>query len=49
MSALTAGSPAPSFTLTAALPGGGEQEVSFSGLTGKWVVVFIYPKDSTSG
>jgi len=43
------GSKAPDFTLTAALPGGGEETVTLSALRGRFVVVYIYPKDSTSG
>jgi peroxiredoxin len=39
----------PDITLEAALPGGGAQTVSLRSLAGKWVVIFIYPKDSTSG
>lgn len=49
MTAIQEGAKAPDFTLTAALPGGGEQAVSLSSLGGRWVVVYIYPKDSTPG
>jgi peroxiredoxin len=37
------------FSLTAAFPGGGEKNVRLGELAGKWVVIFMYPKDSTSG
>lgn len=43
------GGKAPDFTLEAALPGGGEESVSLAGLAGRWAVIFIYPKDNTSG
>lgn len=43
------GSALPDFTLTAALPDGGEETVTLSGLRGRFAAVFIYPKDSTSG
>lgn len=49
MAAFEAGDKAPDFTLAAAMPDGSEQQVSLSGLAGGWVVVFVYPKDSTSG
>lgn len=39
----------PDLTVEAALPGGGAETVSLRGLAGKWMVIFIYPKDSTSG
>lgn len=39
----------PDATVEAALPGGGAETVSLRELAGKWVVVFVYPKDSTSG
>lgn len=43
------GAPAPGFELTAALPGGGEEAVSLESLAGKWTVLYVYPKDQTSG
>ncbi|GFK95882.1 Putative peroxiredoxin bcp [Fundidesulfovibrio magnetotacticus] len=43
------GEPAPAFTLTAALPGGGEETVSLESLAGRWTVLYAYPKDQTSG
>lgn len=45
MSELEAGAPAPDFTL----PKDGGGEVSLSGLRGKAVVLYFYPKDDTSG
>lgn len=39
------GAPAPDFTL----PANGGGEVSLSGLRGKAVVLYLYPKDDTSG
>jgi len=49
MAAFEPGAKAPDFTLAAAMPDGSEQQVGLSGLAGGWVVVFVYPKDSTSG
>lgn len=49
MEAFEKGAAVPDFTLTAAMPDGSERQVGLSGLSGGWVVVFIYPKDSTSG
>jgi len=49
MAAFEPGAKAPDFTLAAAMPDGSERQVSLSGLAGGWVVVFVYPKDSTSG
>jgi len=43
------GSAAFDFALTAAFPNGVEQTVRLAELAGGWVVIFIYPKDSTSG
>lgn len=43
------GDPAPGFTLTAALPGGGEEAVGLESLAGRWTVLYAYPKDQTSG
>lgn len=43
------GERAPDFTLEAALPDASVRSVSLPGLTGRWTVVYIYPKDSTSG
>lgn len=45
MTDLTIGSPAPDFTL----PRNGEGTVTLSGLRGKAVVLYFYPKDDTSG
>ncbi len=45
MTELTIGSPAPDFTL----PRNGEGTVTLSGLRGKAVVLYFYPKDDTSG
>ena len=42
---VTEGQPAPDFTLPAA----DGTEVTLSSLRGKWVVVFFYPKDNTTG
>jgi peroxiredoxin Q/BCP len=42
---LQPGSPAPAFTL----PKDGGGELSLSGLTGKSIVLYFYPKDDTSG
>lgn len=42
--ALTAGDPAPSFTLPS-----GEGELSLDDFRGSWVVLYFYPKDFTSG
>ena len=42
---LKAGMPAPSFRLLEASGG----EVSFADFRGKWLVLFFYPKASTSG
>lgn len=42
---LTEGQTAPDFTLPAA----DGSEVTLSSLRGKWVVVFFYPKDNTTG
>lgn len=39
------GNPAPDFTL----PGAGGETVSLSGLRGRKVVLYFYPKDDTSG
>lgn len=39
------GAPAPDFTL----PADGGREVSLSGLRGKTVVLYLYPRDDTSG
>ena len=45
MPTLTEGQPAPDFTL----PSADGSEVTLSSLRGKWVVVFFYPKDNTTG
>lgn len=45
MSTMTAGMPAPDFTL----PANGGTSVSLSGLRGGFVILFFYPKDDTSG
>ena len=45
MPTLTEGQPAPDFTL----PSADGSEVTLSNLRGKWVVVFFYPKDNTTG
>ena len=42
---VTEGQPAPDFTL----PSADGTEVTLSSLRGKWVVVFFYPKDNTTG
>jgi thioredoxin-dependent peroxiredoxin len=42
---LQAGDKAPDFTL----PGDGKSTISLSGLSGKKVVLYFYPKDDTSG
>ncbi|MCE1247950.1 MAG: thioredoxin-dependent thiol peroxidase [Firmicutes bacterium] len=42
---LTPGQEAPEFTL----PNQDEQEVALSSMKGKWVVLYFYPKDNTSG
>lgn len=42
---LTVGEPAPGFVL----PSDGGDEVSLSGLRGRWVVVYFYPRDDTPG
>ena len=42
---LTTGDKAPDFTL----PGDGGSQISLSGLKGKSVVLYFYPKDDTSG
>lgn len=42
---LAAGSPAPDFTL----PADNGRAVSLAELRGRWVVLFFYPKDDTSG
>ncbi|HSF96753.1 MAG TPA: peroxiredoxin, partial [Thermohalobaculum sp.] len=39
------GQPAPDFTL----PASGGSEISLSGLIGRKVVLYFYPKDDTSG
>lgn len=49
MATFDTGTKVPDFTLSAAMPDGSEQQVCLSGLAGGWVVVFVYPKDSTSG
>ena len=49
MDGFKAGDKAPDFELPATLPGGGETRVKLSGLSGGWVVIFLYPKDATSG
>ena len=45
MPTLTEGQTAPDFTL----PSADGTEVTLSSLRGKWVVVFFYPKDNTTG
>jgi len=45
MGNLSEGQLAPDFTL----PNEAEEDVSLSGLRGKWVVLYFYPKDNTSG
>jgi peroxiredoxin Q/BCP len=45
MSKVTLGKKVPDFTL----PATGEQNISLSDFKGKNVVVYFYPKDSTSG
>jgi peroxiredoxin Q/BCP len=45
MSKLTVGKKVPDFTL----PATGDREIALSGLRGKHVVVYFYPKDNTSG
>jgi len=45
MPTLSEGQPAPDFTL----PDADGTEVTLSSLRGKWVVVFFYPKDNTTG
>ena len=45
MSTATEGQPAPDFTLPAA----DGTDVTLSDLRGRWVVVFFYPKDNTTG
>ncbi len=42
---ISQGSPAPDFTL----PTDAGDELTLSSLRGKWVVLFAYPKDDTSG
>jgi peroxiredoxin Q/BCP len=49
MENLAPGAKAPGFTLDAALPDGNERRVSLADLAGRWTVVYIYPKDATSG
>lgn len=39
------GKKAPDFSLTS----GGGEEVRLKDLQGKWVVLYFYPKDNTSG
>lgn len=43
--AIVAGTPAPDFTM----PTDGGGSVTLSALRGKWVIVYFYPKDDTSG
>ncbi len=45
MSKITTGKKVPDFTL----PATGEQDISLSDFKGKNVVIYFYPKDSTSG
>jgi len=45
MSKISVGKKVPDFTL----PATGEQQISLSDLKGKHVVIYFYPKDSTSG
>ena len=45
MSTVTIDKPVPDFTL----PATGDQEISLSGLQGKHVILYFYPKDSTPG
>ena len=45
MSKISVGKKVPDFTL----PATGEQQISLSDLKGKRVVIYFYPKDSTSG
>ncbi|MGB5339909.1 MAG: peroxiredoxin [Gammaproteobacteria bacterium] len=45
MSKVTVGKKVPDFTL----PATGDREIALSGLRGKHVVVYFYPKDNTSG
>ena len=45
MAELTIGAPAPDFTL----PSDGGNEISLSDYRGKKVILYFYPKDSTSG
>jgi len=45
MAKLAVGSPAPDFSL----PAGDGTEISLSGLRGKTVILYFYPKDDTSG
>ena len=49
MSQMPIGRQAPDFSLKAALPDGREQEVSLAGYSGKWLVLYFYPKDNTAG
>lgn len=49
MTQLQQGAKAPDIRLPGAWPGGEEKEVALSALLGSWVVIYIYPKDSTSG
>jgi peroxiredoxin len=49
MSGYDEGAAAFEFALTAAFPDGAEETVRLTELAGEWVVIFIYPKDSTSG
>ncbi len=42
---LKEGAKAPDFCLPAA----GEEQVCLKDFTGKWVVLYFYPKDNTSG
>lgn len=43
--AIVAGTPAPDFTM----PTDGGGSVALSALRGKWVILYFYPKDDTSG
>ncbi|WP_243438954.1 peroxiredoxin [Fundidesulfovibrio soli] len=49
MSSLETSAPAPKIELDALLPTRDEKRLSLADMAGKWVVAYIYPKDSTPG
>ncbi|GAB6038434.1 hypothetical protein JCM15519_29930 [Fundidesulfovibrio butyratiphilus] len=49
MTKLTIGQPVPDFRLPAALPGGEVRELSPAAFAGKWLVLYVYPRDNTPG